>query len=53
MKDAKIEAAEKAIRKVCAEYGVSIESVDGSYAVILRRESLDGTKRVKCVIAAL
>ena len=53
MKDAKIEAAEKAIRRVCAEYGVSIESVDGSYEIVLRREAIDGTKRVKCVISVL
>ena len=53
MKDAKIEAAEKAIRRVCAEYGVSIESENGRYEIILRREAIEGTKRVKCVIAAL
>ena len=53
MKDAKIAAAEKAIRKICAEYGVSIESENGRYEIILRRESVEGTRRVKCVIAAL
>ena len=52
MKDQNIQAAEKAIRRICAEYGVSLESVNGP-EIILRRESIEGTKRVKCVIAAL